>query len=278
MSLILALLLSASAPLPAVADEEAFTAEMLGRFRTALPGVTLTPKPGDRLAILAEGGNWKDAQFNLGRIYHYCRQASTADCEAAKAEFVGKTTLPPPRMTRESLRLIVRDAEYVGYLRQLEAEDGPGTLALMEPIGEDLFALLASDSADATAVVGEKHLGELGLTRAEAWALGRRQTAAILPPMPTAAQLREGALAFQEYEYLASLLLDLPSWDALAREVGPDLFVTVVSDGFVFVGRLEDGPALAAFRETVAEDCAAQQRCVSPNIYRFRGGRWTIAR
>ena len=44
------------------------------------------------------------------------------------------------------------------------------------------------------------------------------------------------------------------------------------------VGPMPDGPSLEAFRETVDEDCRAQPRCVSPNIYRFRGGRWVIAR
>jgi len=37
-------------------------------------------------------------------------------------------------------------------------------------------------------------------------------------------------------------------------------------------------PDVGFFHQLVgSEDCAAQQRCVSPNIYRFREGRWVIA-
>ena len=67
------------------------------------------------------------------------------------------------------------------------------------------------------------------------------------------------------------------SWRGIAAEAGPDLFVTAVSDHFVFVGSMPDGARLEAFKQTVREDCAAQQRCVSPNIYCFRDGRWMIA-
>jgi transcriptional regulator with XRE-family HTH domain len=63
----------------------------------------------------------------------------------------------------------------------------------------------------------------------------------------------------------------------IAALVGPDLFVPVVFDGFVFVAALPDGPALEDFAATVSKDCAEQERCISPHIYRFRNGQCRIA-
>ena len=58
----------------------------------------------------------------------------------------------------------------------------------------------------------------------------------------------------------------------------PALSVTAVSYRFVLVCTLPSGPKLEDLRQTVREDCDAQPRCVSPNIYRFRDGQWVIAR
>ena len=78
-------------------------------------------------------------------------------------------------------------------------------------------------------------------------------------------------------EYAASLLARPDQWRALAEAVGPDLFVTAVSDQFVFVGMLPPGENLEGFRQTVRDDCASQERCISPNLYRWRDGRWIVA-
>ncbi|WP_298195094.1 hypothetical protein [Novosphingobium sp.] len=40
---------------------------------------------------------------------------------------------------------------------------------------------------------------------------------------------------------------------------------------------MPDGAKLDGFAETVRKDCAEQERCISPHIYRFRNGQWRIA-
>lgn len=268
----------ACAAAPQEPQEREFSTGMLERLRAAMPGAELSLKPDEPLVVLVKkSSDWAEAQINLHRIEGYCRQASAADCEASKAEFISKVTRKPPKATQASLRVIVRDASYLDYLKSLNSESGT-RLGLYEPIGEGLYVFLASDSADAISLVGDKTLEELRLTRAEAWGLARKQTRALLPPLPDVGQLTGSAVAYQDQAYLGSLLIDLQSWARLAAAVGPDLFVTVVSDSFVFVGVMPDGPDLNAFKQTVAEDCAAQQRCISPYIYRFRGGRWTPVR
>jgi hypothetical protein len=119
-------------------------------------------------------------------------------------------------------------------------------------------------------------LAKLGIDEDTAWTLAERQTIRRLPPLPTLEQLKTDAVAFENQEYGASLLVRLTDWSNLSAKVGPELFVTAVSDQFVFVGIMPDGAGFEKFRKTVADDCKHQQRCVSPNMYRYRegGGGW----
>lgn len=261
---------------PALADEARFRADMIEQFRKAYPAIEFSPGPED-LQVKTKGGDWDDGVINLHRVFLFCRNASVDDCATVKAEFVGKIAQKPPALTTASLRIIVRDRGYIDYVEELEASSGQ-RMAVRRQIGEDLFALLASDSANTIAMVGDKGLSELGLSEGDAWQQAWRQTQAILPAIPEPEKFRSQAMAFESEEYLASLTADLEAWEKVAAVAGPDLMMTVVSDQFVFVGPMENGAKLAAFRKSVEEDCAAQQRCVSPNVYRFRDGRWAIAR
>ncbi|MCW3835247.1 hypothetical protein ACFQ1E_00675 [Sphingomonas canadensis] len=277
----LALLLPLAAPAGAqTVGERAFRSDMIKRVQAKLPDAEVTPDPDDFLALHVKGGVLDGATINLHRIYEYCAGHSAEDCETLKQDFTGKMTSPNPDPTVASLRLMVRDRVYLENLLEMErrsAAEGKNFHYVYEQIGEDLFAILVSDAPDKVAILPDDSLKDLGLTRKTAWAKAAKQTRDALPPLPKPDQLKASAVAFQEYEYLPSLLLDLPAWARIAEAVGPDLFVTAVSDGFVFAGTMPDD-AVAEFAETVAEDCAEQERCISPHIYRFRDGRWVIAR
>ncbi|MBL0915250.1 MAG: hypothetical protein IBJ13_06975, partial [Sphingopyxis sp.] len=261
---------------PALADETRFRADMIEQFRKAYPEIEFTPGT-EALQLKTKGGDWDDGVINLHRIFLFCQNAPAEDCATVKTEFVGKIAQKPPALTAASLRVIVRDRGYIDYVEELEASSKE-RMAVRRQIGEDLFALLASDAANTISMVGDKGLSELGLSESDAWTQAWRQTQAILPAIPAPEKFRGQAMAFESDEYLASLTADLEAWKKVSEATGPDLMMTVVSDQFVFVGPMENGPKLAEFRKTVEEDCAAQQRCVSPNIYRFRDGRWVIAR
>jgi hypothetical protein len=253
--------------------------EMMARLARAMPGAVLTLSPDEPLTILFKRANGEDGEFNLDAVAGYCRTASAADCEAMKADFVRKLSTPHPEPTPASLRLVVRDREYIDHVIAYGAKSPEkGDFAKYRPIGEDLYAVLAADGEETVALVGDVTLRKLGLTVDQAWALAEAQTSAILPPLPTPAKLRQSAFSYQDQPYLASMLIDLPAWKKIAAKVGPDLFVTVVADQLVFVGQGPDGPALDRFKKAVAEDCAAQERCISPHLYRFRDGGWAIAK
>ena len=260
----------------ALADEAGFRAEMIKALEKRHPGAAFVPD-GEALVVKAKGEGWDGRVINLHRIYLYCQNATTDDCDTVKREFLDNTSIKPDDPTPSNLRIIVRDQPYVDYLERMEKEGGK-PLAIRRQIGEDLYALLVSDSATMIALVGVETLADMGLSAEDAWNRGWRQTVAILPVFPEPEKFREQAMAFESDQYLASLAADLATWQKVSDAVGPDLFLTVVSDQFVFAGPMADGPGLEEFRETVEEDCRAQPRCVSPNIYRFRDGRWVIAR
>lgn len=276
MRLFAALMLLFTGCAPALADEAQFRSQMIELFRGVYPDGTFVPGEKE-LEIRVEGGSWDQATINLHRIFHFCQTASQTDCETVKTEFVTKLNAKPQTLDAASLRIIVRDRDYMAYIDELERKSGERQ-AVRRQIGEDLFAILASDGSETIALVGDKGLAELHLSEEAAWDRAWRQTVAVLPAIPEPAKFREQAMAFESEEYLASITADLAAWQKISNAAGPNLFMTVVSDQFVFVGPMPDGPDLEAFRRTVQEDCAAQPRCVSPNIYRFRGGRWVIAR
>ncbi|MBO9714060.1 hypothetical protein [Sphingomonas sp.] len=266
-----------------IQSPEAFRDDMVARAHAILPEAILTPKSDDPLAVgfRRESGDADgEGLMNFHRIYAYCLNASDEDCDGAKREFLSKITRKLPEARAEDLRLMVRDQQYLDYVKTLEAQakTDKGPLAYYEPLGGGLYAFLAIDSPDAIAVAGAGALEKLKMTREVAWALALRQTRAILPDLPKGGELAKAAAAYQDQEYLASLLIDLAAWEKIAIAAGPDLFVTAVSDQFVFVGLLPDGPNLDDFAKTVRDDCKAQQRCISPHIFRFRDGHWVAVR
>ncbi len=259
--------------------ERAFASDMIRRFQVIFPTSKIASKVGAPLTLVVTGAGKAQNQINLNRIFGYCQATTDADCIAAKAEFVAKLAVAPPTVLAASLRLIVRDGEYMANIRSVDAAASKPNqgLGISEQIGDDLFAILAADGPNTIELVGDAKLAELKLTRDEAWALAVRQTKAVLPPLPTAVDLKTKVIAFEDREYLASLLIDRAAWAKLSTEVGSDMFVTAVSDQFVFVGTMPSGGQLDALKKRVVEDCRRQQRCVSPNVYRFRGGRWAVA-
>lgn len=258
---------------------QAIVKQMEARLRQAFPGKTLQRDPADPYKIVVVNPSGQgDQTIYLDRIVNYCGQASRADCSAAQQRFVAVMTKPLPTFSAASLRVVLRDRQYADAVRAMGPDKDGRASAFIRQVGEDLFLLLALDGKDQIAMAGAKDLAQFGIDEREAWKLAMIQTQSILPALPTAAQLRKNATGFEAREYLGSMLGDLDAWSAIATDAGPDLIVTVVSDQFVLVGLMPDGPGLDKFAATVADDCRAQERCISPHVYRFRGGRWVIAR
>jgi len=218
-------------------------------------------------------GKWGDARINLHRFHAFCADATSEDCEGVLANFVTRVTAPRPEPAAANLRIVVRNEGYLNHLLQTQPRDA---LPIYRQIGDDLFALLAFSGPSGVLIAIPEQLRALELGDEAAWALAGKQTRAMLPPLPKAIDLVRDPVAFEDGDLLTSLLADTQGWRRIAEEVGPDLLVTAVSDQFVFAGLLPDHPRMREFKQVVREDCAASERCLSPNVYRFRDGRWVI--
>ena len=167
-----------AAPAAAAPNEGKFRSQMIKRFAATYPDRNFAPGK-EPLEISVDAGEKNEATINLHRIFYYCQNVSAAECEAAGEELVLAVGAAAPEPTAASLRIIVRDREYVAYLEEQERSSSDRKrLAVSRQIGEDLFALLANDGPSTVGVVGDEALGDLKLTEAAAWDLAYRQTRA----------------------------------------------------------------------------------------------------
>lgn len=259
----------------AVGDEQQFSEDMLTRFAEADPSLRFVI--AEPLVLSVEQGDGQQGAVYLQRIFQFCLQASVADCESSKAIFVRHMMARPVPPSRATLRVIVRDTEYVNGALEIYSRGSQAIRPLTRSIGDDLHAVIASDSPTQIAIITTVILADIGLTEEEAWEVAYTNTAAALPAIPSAEQLQANWVGYRLPEYAASLLANPEGWRPLSVAIGPELFVTAVSDQTVMVGLLPAGPELEQFKQAVRDDCAAAERCISPNLYRWRDGRWTIA-
>jgi len=270
-----------SARLPAQDD---FAADMLRRLRAAMPTAVLTQNPADPDTIMAAPKDDpattdpdKTRQINLHNIRRACAGASRAECRAMKTRFVRMSSGPEPVPTAAGLRLVVRPRGYIDATKAMLHGDRDH-FPVVRSIGDDLFAVLAAASDDMIVLISRDGLRELGLSRAEGWAQAQRQTAAILPPMPTAAEIRPHPRVYQDFDNGAALLIDRAGWTALSKAVGGVLFATVAADDQVSIWVDPEEETLRSLSNMATETCDAHPRCISPHVYRFDDGRWRIAR
>ncbi|WP_285711327.1 hypothetical protein [Erythrobacter oryzae] len=278
LSFLAALLLAAS---PAQAqtgpEARAFAADALPKIRAAFPDAEVAQEPGEPLQInITRKGETEPAVMNLHRVFGFCQNVPKTDCEAETARLIAilaKASVNPEGEAA-NLRLIVRDAEYWNFVLGSKLDPLPPH----RQIGEDLFAILVFDSPEAIALAPADRIAELGLSPENAWLFAERQTARILPGLPETGARIEGLVVFQGDEYTSSMMAYPERWAAIAEATGPDLAVIANSDQFVFAAMVPDGAELERYRDLAEDQCKLAPRCISPNVYRWREGRWVIAR
>ncbi len=266
-------------------DQNAFTLEMQTRFKKLRPTFTFIIK--EPLVLDAKDAKKKDEMvINLHRIHYYCSNNSKEDCDREKQVFAENLVLDNPKPQKENLRLIVRSQEMIDSIKEMFANSNKSQsnqeshlekIPVYRKIGDDIYAVLVADFPKTTAYMSKSELKNLSLSEDEAWSLALKQTYAKLPQLPVGEKLKKTPMVYQDMDYLPSLIVDRLAWSKIAADAGPDLFVTIVSDGFVFVGTMSNGQKFDDFKKSVQEDCMQQSRCISSNIYRYRNGNWVIA-
>jgi hypothetical protein len=255
----------------------AFAQDALTKIRAAFPDAEIAQEPGEPLQInITRKGETEPAMLNLHRVFGYCQNVAADACEAEVAGLIGMLANAPktPEGEAANLRVIVRDAQYWNYVLGSKLDGVP----LHRQIGEDLYAILAFDSPEAIAIAAPDRIAELGLSPENAWLFATRQTARIIPALPEGGAKLDGPTVFQGEEYTGSMMAYSAQWEALAAANGPDLAVIANSDQFVVAAVVPDGAELEKYRGLAEEQCKLASRCISPNVYRWREGKWVIAR
>ncbi|MCL9999134.1 MAG: hypothetical protein NBV68_07105 [Erythrobacter sp.] len=276
---LLAALLAAGTPALAQNGPEAraFAADALPKIRAAFPDAEVAQEPGEPLQInITRKSETEPATINLHRVFGFCQNVDKDACEAELTGLIGILAKSPKAPEREAanLRVIVRDGQYWNYV----LGTGLDPLPPHRRIGDDLFAILAFDSPEAIALAPADRIAELGLSPENAWLFAERQTARIIPGLPEEGAKLDGLTVFQGEEYTGSMMAYAAQWEALAAANGPDLAVIANSDQFVVAAVVPDGAELEKYRGLAEEQCKLASRCISPNVYRWREGKWVIAR
>jgi hypothetical protein len=258
-------------------DERAFAQAALPQIRAAFPGAEFAMEPGEPLQInITRSGEREPTVINLHRVFGFCGNAPEAECDGELARLIAVLAKAPQAAEPEAarLRIIVRDAQYWNYVLGAMKDFVP----LHRQIGEDLYAIIAFDSAESIAIAPPKDIAGLGLSDENAFLFAIRQTEKIIPGLPEDGPRIEGLTVFQGEEYTGAMMAYPERWEALAAANGPDLAVIVNSDQFVVAAVVPDGPELERYRALAEDQCKLASRCISPNVYRWREGRWVIAR
>lgn len=273
---LIAALVSFAAPAAAQNDAAAreFAEQAIAQMQEAMPDANFEMEPGEPLQInVANTPHFEEGAINLHRVYGFCQEADKKACMGELRGLISLAMQEKPQSGADNLRIIVRDAAYWGYV----VETLPGeALPQHRQIGEDLYAILAIDSPTSIAIASPSTIAEIGLEPEAAWELAAEQTRAAIPPLPDPAAMEEQLFAYEGEEYMASILFDIEAWAAIAETAGPDLMITAVSEQFVITGLIPD-ENLDGMKEAVLADCNSAPRCISPHVYRFRGGMWVIA-
>lgn len=270
--------LMSTAAVAAPPSLDAFSADVAANLKTALPGREMRRDAADPLKfIVLKKGKEGEFTLYLDRIWRFCQQASEDECKASRADFIAKTLAPRDKPTARALRYVVRGKDYVAAIEDMGKKRKGEKLAFARPIGGDLFMVLVVDSKDSVSVVGSATLKELGLSEDDAWLIAQPQTRSLLPKVPDAAAVAKQWTGYQGPQYMGSMLGLTEDWEWLAEKAGPNLFVTAATDQLVIVGIAPPGPDFDKLVKAVKEDCDAAERCVSPFVYRFRGGKWAVA-
>jgi hypothetical protein len=258
-------------------DARIFAEAAIPQIRAAYSDATIALEPGEPLQInITRKGETEPAMLNLHRVFSFCQSAPEADCAAETARVIAILANAPDAIETEArtLRIIVRDAQYWNYVLGSKL----GSVPPHRQIGADLYAIIAFDSPEAIAIAIPDRIAELGLSDENAWLFAERQTARVIPGLPETGARIEGLTVFQGDEYTGSMMAYPALWEALAAANGPDLAVIANSDQFVIAAVVPDGAELEKYRGLAEEQCKLAARCISPNVYRWREGRWVVAR
>jgi hypothetical protein len=259
-------------------DPAAFTAEAAQRFRARFPDAVVTVKEPLTLGIKLPNDP-QDFWANLDRVWRFCGD-NPRNCDAALTTYVTSSGEAMEERARPvdtpSVRLVLRPAQYVEEIRRTMGT--PQAQPVVEPFVGDLWVVCVADRPRTSRFVRADDLAKLGLTREEAFALGRRNLAAALPPMKRGRvqPLQIGVLEGDDYE--SSRLLLHEQWSDLAAQMGGSVPVAAPSSRvllFIDARGANSVAPLSAHSRVVG---ALSDRPIPPTVFRWTPSGWHAIR
>lgn len=175
-----------------------------------------------------------------------------------------------------SLRLVVRHAGYAQQRRATLKSFGQDSAIVSAPFAPGLELVLVSDSVLASTVIDSDMAHRIGLSPADAMALGRRQVLMGLPAVPRPDDIDEGVITSPKIDYIASLLL-ADGWDELNSVLGERLIVAVPSDDQIVIATASDAHERRKIAAYVGQMHREAARSVSAHLYARKNGAWILA-
>jgi uncharacterized protein YtpQ (UPF0354 family) len=252
-------------------DESGFTKYVAKRLRKELPGERVRMQGPLTLSIAK-------TRANLDRIFSFC-QRDAAGCAAEIETYVkgiaesrsGLGAEPP----KESIRIIVRSADYVQQVRRVQGESAA---TQSRTLVEGLFAIPVFDLPRTTRLVHAGDYARLGLTSDQVYELGLANLRKVLKPLPAkpAGRGQIGELASDYFQPSRLVLLD--SWRPLAEAQNGVLIVAVpATDKVIYMGD-DSEEAIALLRRLVRAVASQSPKPLSQTLLRWTPSGWEIVR
>jgi hypothetical protein len=245
--------------------EAAFTEHVAEQLRRELKGMQV--EVTGPLTLLVDGG----LQANLGRIFTFCSNnpddGSREILEYVKG-FARLCDERPPPLSRDAVRIIVRNSGYVREGMQ------------SRPLAGDLVMLPAGDAPHGIFPLTEKNNGELGLSADEVFNLGIANLRAVLKPLMEVAKIgKSGEIWPMEGDvYQSSRLALHDSWSPLAAAQGGKLIVAAPGQATVLYVADDIAAAIKALRTVVQQVMARSPRPLSSDLLRWTPQGWEVVR
>lgn len=183
----------------------------------------------------------------------------------------------PKQVERATLRVVVRPEPDVDQIRKTLASKGDPVAV---PLSDGLWIICVSDLPTAIQILAPADLARLHLSRDEAIALGKQNTAATLPPLMSVVEKRLGkdrigVVAGDPYE--ASRLLLHDSWAPLAKKMKGKLLVSAPASDVILYTK-DTGPDAVEHLSLAAREVTLKARRALTNaVFRWTSDDWILA-
>jgi len=262
-----------SSPVPL--DEDGFTAFVAERFREAVPDYPVTIDAPLTITIAAPSD---PLTCNLDRAFDHCRSHPRDSAEWLES-YVEKMRAYLAGMNapidRSMLRVVVRPKDYIERMQQGMA--AKGIEAAVEPLAEDLSAVVYIDLPTALRSAGTHDFKALGLTPAEAMAEAKANQAADREDFEDSLDDFEDGIGMLTGDVYHSSWFALPEvWAGLAEDYQEGLLVAVPAmDTLIYARDL--GIESLSHMHQAAEDLADKsERPISKSVYRWTEQGWEL--